>query len=80
MTNFEYVSLTYDEKRELIRVKGSFLSEKQNEKNGKRTIYALYSFFVEVCIDALGHERYIRVIDNYFESESSLEGVLINLN
>jgi hypothetical protein len=80
MTKFQYVSLNYEEKKELIRVNGSFLVEKQNETHGKRTIYALYGFFVEVSFDAEGHERYIRVIENYFESESSLEGVLINLN
>ena len=80
MTTFQYVSLNYEEKRELIRVNGSFLTEKQHEKLGKRTIYALYGFFVEVCIDAFGHERYIRVIENFYESDSSLEGVLINLN
>ncbi|MDA0972207.1 MAG: hypothetical protein O2867_00590 [Bacteroidetes bacterium] len=80
MNTLDYVSLNYDEKRELIRINGSFISEMQNESSGRRTIYALYGFFVEVFMDECGVERYIRVLKNCFDTRMSLEGIIINLN
>ncbi len=80
MSTREYTALTYEEKRELLRLNGSFLAEKLDESKGKKAIYALYGFFVELDYDLSDNERYIRVVDNYFDTDHQLEGIFINLN
>jgi len=80
MTTLEYKHLGYAEKKELLRVNGSFLQEKYQEDSGKRSVYSLFGFFVEVAYNQNNQERYIRVLDSYFETESQLEGLFITLN
>lgn len=80
MSTREYVALSYEEKRELLRINGSFLSEKGTRDEGKRAIYALYGFFVELEFDPDNNERYIRVVDSFFDTDHQLEGIFINLN
>ncbi|NNC84144.1 MAG: hypothetical protein HKN79_11255 [Flavobacteriales bacterium] len=80
MSTREYSSLSYEEKRELLRMNGSFVAEHTNSKKGKRTIYALYGFFVELNYDLSNQERYIRVYDNYFKTDTQVEGIRISLN
>ncbi len=80
MSTREYTALTYGEKRELLRLNGSFLAEKVIDSKGKKAIYALYGFFVELDYDSSDNERYIRVVDSYFDTDHQLEGIFINLN
>jgi hypothetical protein len=80
MTTLEYRHLSYEEKKELLRVNGSFLSEKSNSNKGKLSIYSLYGFFVEVSYNKKNQEKYIRVLSSYFDTESQLEGMWIHLN
>lgn len=80
MSTREYIALTYLEKRELLRLNGSFLAEKVIDSKGKKAIYALYGFFVELDYDSSNNERYIRVVDTYFDTDHQLEGIFINLN
>ena len=80
MSTREYASLSYQEKKELLRLNGSFVAEHSNSKLGKRTIYALYGFFVELNYDLSNQERYIRVHESYFKTDTQVDGILINLN
>lgn len=76
----DYTTLCYAEKRELLRLNGSFIAEKDSRARGKRAIYALYDFYVEVDYSLSDQERYIRVLDSYYKAEEQPEGILINLN
>jgi hypothetical protein len=80
MNTREYAALSYQEKRELLRVRGSFVAERTNSQKGKRAIYALFGFFVELNYDLSDQERYIRVHDSYFMTDTQVDGILINLN
>jgi hypothetical protein len=80
MSTIEYTALPYEEKRELLRLNGSFLAEKVIGSSGKKAIYALYGFFVELDYDLSNNERYIRVVESYFDTDHQLEGIFINLN
>ena len=80
MSTREYAALTYQEKKELLRVNGSFVAERNNSAKGKRTIYALFGFFVELNYDLTDQVKYIRVFENYFDSDTRVDGILINLN
>lgn len=80
MRTQEYTELNYDEKRELLRLNGSFLGERSEDRRGRKTIYALYGFFVEIEYNNRNQERCIRVVENYFDTDTQLEGIFINLN
>lgn len=80
MNTLDYSQLCYEEKRELLRNNGSFISERRHNGEGRRTLYALYDFYVEVVYDVLDHERYLRVMEDYFTSQTRLEGISIVLN
>jgi len=80
MSTREYSALTYQEKKELLRLNGNFVAERVNSKRGKRAIYSLYGFFVEMNYNLSDQEKYIRVHESYFETDTQVDRILINLN
>lgn len=80
MTTLNFKHLSYAEQKEVLRVNGSFLQEKFSPETGKRNVYSLFGFFVEVSYNQKNQERYIRVLESYFDTESQLEGMWISLN
>jgi len=80
MSTRDYAALSYEEKRELLRINGNFVSEKIDSSAGRSAVFALYGFYVEMNYDLSNHVRYIRVMGNCYEAETSCEKISINLN